>query len=267
MGTDERRVDVPDPPQIHTEVVKSGDVSTTNKLLIGTATLGLIRFEWHQARIGQIIPVNWSALRAFEMLGSYVPLGFLVADAQNLIVAKAVELDIEWLLLYEDDVIPPPDAFVKFNRYMISEEHPIVSGLYHTKSRPADPLIFRGRGNGFYNKWKQGDLVWADGVPTGFLLIHMSIIREMWPDCEPYRVKDRQVRRMFRFPRDMWHDPETGNYRTIHGTSDLDWCTRVMEGGYFKRAGWLKHQRKKYPFLVDTSISCYHIDKNGELYP
>jgi hypothetical protein len=51
------------------------------------------------------------------------------------------------------------------------------------------------------------------------------------------------------------------------GTSDLDWCTRVMEGGYFKKAGWPKFQRRKYPFLVDTNILCRHINPNGEIFP
>jgi hypothetical protein len=235
--------------------------------MVGTPTLGTVRFEWHQARTSMVMPVNWSQAQVFESLGGYAPLGFLVADAQNLILSVAMQKDPEWLLLYEDDVLPPIDALVNLNYYMISEEHPIVSGLYYTKSRPADPLVFRGRGNGHYTKWKEGDLVWCDGVPTGFLLIHMSIIKEMWPDCEPYVVRGRPTRRMFRFPRDMWHDPETGNWRTIMGTSDLDWCSRIMEGGYLKKAGWPNHQRRKYPFLIDTSIKCYHIDKQGELYP
>jgi hypothetical protein len=253
--------------QVKTEIFKSGADPYTGRLAIGTPTLGTIRMEWHQARIGQTIPVNWSMVTVMETMGGYVPLGFLVADAQNLIVRHAVEGNFEWLLLYEDDVLPPADAFIRLNQYMLDAEIPVVSGLYHAKSRPTEPLVFRGRGNGVFTKWKQGDLVWADGVPTGFLLIHMSILREMWPDCEPYKVKGVDTRRMFNFPRDLFHDPETGHYRSLMGTSDLDWCTRVIEGGYFKKAGWPNFQRRKYPFLVDTQISCYHIAPNGELFP
>jgi len=254
--------------RIKVEIERSGGDPYASRLCIGTPTLGTIRVEWHAAKVGQIIPVNWSMVMLTETLGGYMPLGFLVADAQNLIVKKAVEGNFEWLLLFEDDVLPRVDAFLRLNQYMMDEEVPVVSGLYHIKARPSDPLIFRGRGNGVYRKFKQGDLVWADGVPTGFLLIHMSILREMWKDCEEYTVANQVTRRMFDFPRDMWMDPESGNFRTLVGTSDLDWCTRVMSGGYFKKAGWPKFQRRKYPFLVDTNIFCQHIDlSTGEMYP
>jgi len=259
MGTNDVRV--------KTEIKMSGADPYGGRLAIGTPTLGTIRMEWHQARIGQIIPVNWSMVTVMEWLGGYVPMGYLVADAQNLIVKHAVDGDFEWLLLYEDDVLPPMDAFIRLNEYMTKGDIPVVSGLYYVKSRPSEPLVFRGRGTGSYRKFELGDLVWGDGVPTGFLLIHMSIIREMWEDCEPYRVKGVDTRRMFIYPRDMWQDPESGYFRTVMGTSDLDWCTRVMEGGYFKKAGWPNFQRRKYPFLVDTNIFCRHISPSGEIFP
>lgn len=256
-----------DTMQIKTQIIQSGANPYSGRLAIGTATLGTIRMEWHQARIGQIIPVNWSMVQIMEGMGGYMPLGFLVADAQNLIVKHVIEGDFEWLLLYEDDMLPPADAFIRLNEYMLDEDTPVVSGLYYTKSRPSDPLLFRGRGNSVYTKWEMGDKVWCDGVPTGFLLVHASILRAMWPDCEPYQVKGMDTRRMFNFPRDLWQDPETGYYRSIMGTSDLDWCTRVIEGGYLKKAGWNKIARKKYPFLLDTNIFVRHIAPNGEQFP
>lgn len=253
--------------QVKTEIVKSGSDPYAGRLCIGTPTLGTIRMEWHQARIGQVIPVNWSMINIMQTMGGYVPLGFLVADAQNLIVKHAVEGNFEWLLLYEDDVLPLPDAFVRLNQYMLKSDVPVVSGLYYAKARPPEPLVFRGRGNSVYMKWKRGQKVWGDGVPTGFLLIHTSILKAMWEDCEQYKVNNIPTRRMFNFPRDIFHDPETGSYRTVVGTSDLDWCTRVIEGGYFKKAGWAAYQKKQYPFLVDTEIFCYHIAPNGEMFP
>jgi len=253
-------------PEEFLGILKSG-ANPYSRLCIGTPTLGTIRMEWHQARISLIMPVNWAEVRVMQNMPGFMPLGFLVADAQNLIVRHAIDQDSEWLLLYEDDVLPPLDAFVRLNEYMMDGGTPIVSGLYYTKSRPSEPLIFRGRGNGYYPKWKRGDLVWADGVPTGFLLIHMSIMKALWEDSEAYIVRGQETRRVFHFPRDMWQDPETGNYKTMHGTSDLAWCSRIIEGGYFKKAGWPKYQRKKYPFLVDTNIFCRHISPNGELFP
>lgn len=249
------------------EIVHSNENPYKNRLCVGTPTLGTIRVEWHNARIGQIVPVNWSMVTVMEQLGGYYPTGFLVADAQNIIAARAVNEGFEWMLLYEDDVLPPADAFLRLNDYINEKKYPVVSGVYYIKARPTEPLIFRGRGNSTYKKWERGDLVWADGVPTGFLLIHMSIINAMWEDCEPYQIKGMNVRKLFRFPAHQWHDPETMSFRSTTGTSDLDWCTRVMEGGYFKKAGWPEFQRKKYPFLVDTNLFCVHISPNGEMFP
>lgn len=251
------------------QVVKdSGDPGYVNRLLVATPTTGGIRMEWAVARYGQTIPMNWSQVQMVQFLNPYVPLRYTVADAQNLIVKQLVEKDFEWLLLIEQDVVLPADAFMKFNKYMRDEKVPIVSGLYFTKSKPSEPLIFRGRGNSFFQDWKMGDKVWVDGVPTGVLLIHGSILREMWKESAEYKVANGEVtRRVFDTPRKMWLDPQSDQFNTISGTSDLEWCTRIMEGKYFEKAGWTEYQSKKYPFLMDTTIFCRHIDESGIQYP
>ena len=201
-------------------------------------------------------------------LSPYVPVQYQVDDAQNLIVKEAIEKDFEWLFLHEHDVLLPHDTILRLNEYIRSEEHPVVSGLYFTKNIPAEPMIYRGRGNSFYTDWKLGDLVWADGVPTGCLLIHMGLIREMWKDAPEYKTISGQVtRRVFETPRDMWFDPETGQYNTKVGTSDLEWCTKVIKEGYLEKAGWKKHAKKEFPFLIDTNIFCKQIDEQGVQYP
>jgi hypothetical protein len=74
------------------------------------------------------------------------------------------------------------------------------------------------------------------------------------------------TRRVFENPNKLWYDNE-GNFNTLTGTSDLEWCTRVIEGNYFEKAGWTDFVGKKYPFLVDTSILVKHIDIDGTIYP
>lgn len=249
------------------KVVDSGDPGYTNRILIGHPVTGNVRIEWVQSRFGQIIPVNWGEVQMIQGIPSVWPLHFQVADAQNMIVKAAIERDFEWLLLWEHDVLAPPDTLQRLNRYMRDERYPIVSGLYFTRSRPSEPLIFRGRGVGAYYDWQPGDLVWCDGLPTGLLLIHMALLREMWQDSEEYTVMGKTTRRVFVTPRDIWQDPITGQYNSMTGTSDLEWCTRVMEGNYLKRAGWHEFEDKRYPFLVDTGIMCKHINPNGEQFP
>jgi len=253
--------------EIRNIIRDSGDPGYVNRLLVGTATTGLVRMEWVMSRYGQIIPTNWSQVQMIQYMSSHVTLNYLIDDAQNMIVKEAIEKDFEWLFLLEHDVLLPPDAFLRLNEYIREESHPVVSGLYYTKTVPAEPMIYRGRGNSFYTDWKLGDKVYADGVPTGCLLIHVGLLKKMWEDSPEYNVGGTITRRVFNTPRDAWFDPYTGQYNSTTGTSDLDWCTRVMSGNYLEKSGWKKFAKKKYPFLVDTSLFCQQIDEQGVKYP
>lgn len=253
--------------EYRTVINDSGDPGYVNRLLVATPCTGLVRVEWVMARYGQIIPTNWSMVTMLQFINGYMPLRYQVADAQNLIVKEVVEKDFEWLLLVEHDTVLPPDAFIRFNAYMRQANMPVVSGLYYTRSRPSEPLVYRGRGNSFYGDWQLGDLVWCDGVPTGCLLIHGGLLRAMWAESEEYTIQNQVVRRVFDTPRQLWFDPASQQFNTTAGTSDLDWCTRVMKDGFFKKAGWDDYQDKEYPFLVDTNIFCRHIDMDGTQYP
>lgn len=253
--------------EYRTVLQDSGDPGYVNRLLIGTASTGLVRIEWFQARNGQVIPANWSKVEMIQYINSYIPLRYQVADAQNLIVKAAIDGDFEYLLLWEHDTIFPADALLRFNEYMREEKVPVVSGLYFTRSRPSEPIIYRGRGNSFYTDWKMGDKVWCDGVPTGALLIHMGVIREMWKDSEEYVMNGITTRRVFETPNKVWVDPETGMFNTKGGTSDLEWCTRIIKENYLAKAGWTEYQDNPYPFLCDTGIFCKHINPNGEQFP
>lgn len=266
--------EVVEPPVRDYRVIiqNSEDPGYTNRVLVGTATTGLVRMEWVAGRYGQIIPTNWSYVQMNQWLAGYIPLGYQVADAQNLIVRDCIEREMEWLLLLEHDTIPPPDAFVRFNKYILDKQVPVVSGLYYTRSRPSEPILYRGRGTSCFTDWKFGDRVWVDGVPTGMLLIHAGILRAMWAESEEYQIKHgdgraETTRRVFDTPRKGWFDPETGQFNAMGGTSDLDWCTRVMREGFFAKAGWKEYEGMEFPFLVDTNIFCRHIDPDGTVYP
>src|SRR6478672_10286911 len=130
-----------------------------NKILVGTPTLGLIHMKWAAARYGQVIPSNYSKVDMQQYLNSFIPMRYSVADGQNLIVQEAVTKGYEWLILIEDDTIPPPDAFIRFNEYIRDAKYPVVSGLYFTRSDPAEPMTYRGRGNSYYKDWKLGEVV------------------------------------------------------------------------------------------------------------
>ncbi|MGB2790447.1 MAG: hypothetical protein WBC13_14145 [Dokdonella sp.] len=248
-------------------VQDSGNASYTNRLLVGTACTGNVRIEWMQARYGQAIPINWSMTTFLQTMGGYYPLRYQVADAQNLIVQEAVRQDYEWLLLHEHDVVLPLDAFVRFNRYMLAGTHPVVSGLYFSRSYPSDPMVFKMIGDSYATDWRIGDVVPVAAVPTGCVLIHMALIRAMYADSAEYTLNDITVRRVFNTPREVWVNPETGAYNCNTMTSDLDWCKRVIDGDYLRKAGWTTLADQAQPFLCDTGITCGHIEPDGRVYP
>lgn len=237
------------------------------RLMIGTPSTGSVRMEWVMARYGQVIPTNWSATDCIQWISSYAPMQYLVPDAQNLIVQAAIDSGAEWLLLIESDNCPPADAFLRLNEYMREKKFPVISGLYFTKSEPPEPMTYRGRGNSYFHKWKMGERVMCDGVPTGFLLIHMSILRAMWEESEEYALNGKVTRRVFTTPERVWTDPESGGTYALTGTSDLVWCERVMRGKFFEKAGWPKFAKMEFPFLVDTNIFVKHIAEDGRQYP
>lgn len=241
--------------------------SWTKRICIGIPTTGLLRVEWVSARFSQVIPTNWSHAEIWQSMSSYMPLAYQLVDAENLIAKVVVEQDYEWLLFIEHDNILPPNTFRKINEYMMSKKYPIVGGLYFTKSVPPEPMIYRGIGTGYYDKWKFGDKVMCDGLPFGCTLIHGNIIRELWKDSPEYMIQGTLTRRVFDQPNEGWRDPVSGRYMSKGGTSDLAFCRRVIDGGYLARAGFPKQQKMKYPFMVDTSLFVKHIDNNGVQWP
>lgn len=240
----------------------------TNRLVIGTPTLGTVRMEFVQSRFGQTIPTNFSLVDVHQFMNSHTPIGYQLADAENLTAKVVVEGNFEWFLSWEDDNLPPLDALVKINEYIIKGDVPVVSGLYFTKSSPPEPILYRGMGRGYYPDWKLGDKVWVDGIPFGFTLIHGDIIRALWKESPEYIVNGTITRRVFNVPSESYVDPVTGGWMNSSGTSDLAWCKRLMKDNIFAKAGFPEIQKKEFPFLVDTTIFVKHIDRNtGIIYP
>lgn len=249
------------------EIIKRNKIKWRKRLMISVATEGWVRFEWAHSRYGQVTPVNWEA-QGYDV--SYAALGYSIDDAYNLITKKALEIGVDWIVIIEDDILIPPDLFIKFQPYINQGDIPVVSGLYYTKSEPAQPLLFRGRGNGAFHNWTLGKKVWVDGLPMGCLLIHTSILKYFWDHlAEPYKLPDgTDVKRVFETPRKIFYDPERGGVERQEGTQDLYFFDRVIENDVLKKTGWKKAARRKYPFLCDTSIFCKHICRStGRQYP
>jgi len=251
-------------------VVKSGKGGNPrHRLLCVTPTLGKVRVEWAIHRYNQVVPCNWSSSSQHVGVRQLVPMHYLVAEGQNIAVQHMVENNFEWLLLWEDDVVAPVDAFIKLNKYIGNGEYPVVSGLYFTKGEYSEPIIYRGRGNSYYRSWRMEDKVRVDGVPTGFLLIHSSVLELMYEESPEYTsIGGLKLRKVFETPSTVKFNEVNGQMESLKGTSDLYWCKRVIKENVLGRSGWKKFAGDKNPFLVDTDIFCQHIDlETGKQYP
>lgn len=239
----------------------------TNRILIGTPMTGLVRSEWVVGRYGQTIPTNWSHIEVVQWLSSMIPLQYQVADAENIIAKSCVEHNFEWLLFIESDNVLPQSTFVKLNQYMIKGDIPVVGALYFTKSVPAEPMIYRQPGRGYYADWKLGDKVWCRGLPFGCTLIHGSIIKALWKEAPEYQVGNITTRRVFKHPEEVIIDPNTQDFFVAQGTTDLNFCNEIIRNDILGKAGWKDIAKKEFPFLVDTSIFVKHIDNDGIQHP
>lgn len=241
---------------------------TFHRVMVGIPTTGLVRMEWVISRYGQVIPCNWSQTDTLQWLDQHSPIDFLVADARNICVHHCLNQGFEWLFFIDHDTVMPPFTILAMNERMLKGEIPLWSGLYFTKSKPSEPLLYRGSGTGYYTDWKLGDEVWVDGLPMGCTMIHHSLLVELAKQAEPYEVRPGMtIRKIFETPAKVWFDPELRSWFTYTGTEDLQFCSDILEKGILKKAGWDEVAEKEYPFLVDTNLFCRHIDQNGTQYP
>lgn len=252
------------------------------QILIGTPTLGQIHIAWYNAMQSLVCPPNWATVRL-------TPTGYTTADAQNLIVNAVLRDKFRAVLFIEDDTCPPPQALIEFDRWLWKMERkddqgrhlapPVVSGLYHLKGSAEvrkgktggiqllgpEPLIYRESGSRAYRDWTYGDVVWCSGVPTGALLIHRSVL-DAWanePDLETYTLNNypHPIKRIFSNPSKVWVDPQTKMTIASSGTSDLYWSAETIRRRILTKAGWPEYAKKRYPFIVDTSLRFGHLDR------
>jgi hypothetical protein len=233
-------------------------------VLVVTPTRGNVRIEWCMNRFGFITPLNWHVDTLIQYLGGYCPTSYLLPDAENLCVAQAIAKKAHMITIEEDNLIPP-DFFVKMDRYIREKKYPIVSGLYYTKSHPAEPILFRGRGTGAFDDFKIGDKIMCSCAGFGMSMIRYEILKAVWDESEEYIVNGQVTRRVFKLP------PSEGTMNGIKtmmtGTTDIEFFRRLKEDKIYEKAGFPKIQKLEYPVLCDTSMFGNHISPDGKQYP
>ena len=105
-------------------------------LAVGVPSLGTVSAHWAAAYSDLAWPMNYGVTKLWVV-------GKDVASARNEIVARALAFAggrVTHLFFIDDDVLIHRTAAVQLMRRHV----PICSGVYFTKSDPAEPLIFPG---------------------------------------------------------------------------------------------------------------------------
>lgn len=197
-------------------------------ICVGIPSFGMVSTHFMQARMSQQMPLVSSAI-------DKVVLNKPIADARNEIVEFALSQGAEYIYWLDDDVIAPPDAFMKLYRH----QKDIINGVYWSKSVPPMPLMFRGHLSGPYWDWHVGDLVEIDAAGNGLTLVKTKVYREISQKIG-----------------DPWYSTNFASFKGVN-ESPLN----NTEDVYF----YWKAKRAGFKIWVDTSIQALHYDKGNQV--
>ena len=130
-------------------------------------------------------PISWQWMEAYQNL--QFPLGASVArlrihgqdvaEARNAIVASALEMGADYVLMLGDDNLAPPNLFSLLHRH----REMLVTGVYWQKSYPTHPYLWDGLLKGFYEDWKLGEYFTIDFGGCDALLAHTDVFKAIDP--------------------------------------------------------------------------------------
>ena len=197
-------------------------------VVVGIPSLGMVSTYFLQSRISQQFPLVSSAI-------DHIVLNKPIADARNETVEFALQQGANYIYWLDDDVIAPPDSFLK----MYNQQKDIINGVYWSKSSVTMPLIFRNHLEGPYWDWHVGDLIEIDAAGNGLTLVKTDVYRKIQKDLgEP------------------WYSVEYASFPGIkqtpyNNTEDLYFYWKARQAGY--------------KIWADTSIQALHYDKTNQV--
>lgn len=206
-----------------------GKVQGVN-VVVGIPSFGMVSTYFLQALNSQQYPLVSSAVPK-------IVLNKPIAEARNEIVQFALDQGANYIYWLDDDVVAPPDAFLKL--YMAQKD--IVNGVYWSKSNPPMPLMFRNHLEGPYLDWHVGDFIEVDAAGNGLTLVKTDVYRKIsetvggpWYSTDYTSFKNATV-------------------SSPNNTEDLYFYWKAKQAGY--------------KVWVDTSVQAFHYEKNqGILY-
>jgi predicted SAM-dependent methyltransferase len=203
-------------------------------VVVGIPSFGMVSTYFLQARAAMQFPLVSSAI-------DKVVLKKPIAEARNEIVEYAFAMNANYIFWLDDDVIAPPNSFLKLLRH----NKDIINGVYWSKSNPPMPLLFRNHLEGPYMNWHVGDLIEIDAAGSGLTLVKMDVYKTIsekiggpWYSTDYLSFPGQSLGAAFSPP---------------NNTEDL----------YF----YWKAKKAGFKIWADTDVQAFHFDKgNSVLY-
>jgi glycosyltransferase involved in cell wall biosynthesis len=182
-----------------------------------------VSVEWAISLAAQNYPLNLS--KAFYVIG-----GENTDIARNKAVEYALEKKANYLWFLDDDVQVPFFTARQLIYTLEQSDAMIVGGIYCSKHLPPEPLVYRGKGQGAFWKWKLEEIFEVDGIGGGCMMINMEVFKHLE---KPYfKTVDKVIT----------EGTEVGN----SATEDLYFCNKVRDAGF--------------KILADAHVMCRHWD-------
>jgi hypothetical protein len=192
-------------------------------VLLAILTREIVTTKWAHGFRNLILPAN---------SGVSFRLGAPYDVMRNSACSDALKNGYTWIFFLDDDVVPPPDAFLRLSRHGAD----VISGLYYRRSEPICPVAMTIDPQGqpqWVTSWHPpNSVVEVDLVGAGCLLLHRRVLERMPPPWFEWEIGRGE--------------PKTSSSGGRSAMSeDFAFCTRAKEAGF-----------KVY---LDTSIQCEHV--------
>ena len=186
------------------------------EVMVATLTRGIVPVQWASAWRDLQLPAEHRSIRLSGMPFDH---------ARNTAVKRCLEFNFEWLFFIDDDVVVPPDAYIRLR----SHEADIISGLYYRRALPIQPvaMLRNADGSSRYAAFNPGETVEVDLVGAGCLLIHSRVLREMKPPWFEWKLD---------------HENLAENQKV---SEDFDFCIKAKALGF--------------QIFLDTMVQCEHV--------
>jgi len=174
--------------------VRYGDEDSPNRIAIAVCTLGAVRAEWWLMSTSAAQPLGTA--QAFVTI-----IGETIEDARNLAAAYAETGGWEYLMFWDDDVVPHKLNAVEYLLETMdqNDEIDILGGVYPARTMVPIPIVYQERGGKVWWGWENGHIhrVWMTG--TGFTVYRMSSLKKLNPTKKEMRFENGKVWHMPRY--------------------------------------------------------------------